>query len=113
MQTGPSVDTRSLSFEKIQTEPTGKKHKSLRHKGGGSMLLNRRLIIVSFGCMIALTILASGASLLNKWLPQPANSLPSAGNSPERFQLLSRALASDTTTRQAMHWSTDITHLLQ
>jgi hypothetical protein len=45
------------------------------------MLLNRRLIIVSFGFMIALAILAGGASILNKWSSQPANSSQSAGNS--------------------------------
>jgi hypothetical protein len=31
----------------------------------------------------------------------------------EGFQVLSRALASNTTTLQAMHWSADITHLPQ
>ena len=38
------------------------------------MLLNHRLPIGFLGFVIVLVILVGGASLLNKWLPQPANS---------------------------------------
>jgi hypothetical protein len=46
------------------------------------MHLNRRLIVISFRVVIALAILACGAFVFNKWSSQPANSPPSAGNSP-------------------------------
>jgi hypothetical protein len=41
-----------------------------------------RLSIAFLGFVIALAILAGGAYILNKWASQPANSPPSAGNSP-------------------------------
>jgi hypothetical protein len=46
------------------------------------MHLNRRLLVVSFRVVIALVILSGGAFVLNNWALQPANSPPSAGNSP-------------------------------
>jgi hypothetical protein len=46
------------------------------------MHLNRRLLAVLFGIVVALAILAGGTFVLNKWSSQPANSPPSAGNSP-------------------------------
>jgi hypothetical protein len=45
------------------------------------MLLNRRLLVVSLGIIVALGLLADGAFVLNKWASQPANSPPYAGNS--------------------------------
>jgi hypothetical protein len=46
------------------------------------MHLNRRLLVISLGIVVALAILAGGAFVLNKWSSQPVNSPPSAGNPP-------------------------------
>jgi hypothetical protein len=46
------------------------------------MLLNRRLLVVSLGIIVALALLAGGEGVLHKWSSQPANSPSSAGNSP-------------------------------
>jgi hypothetical protein len=44
------------------------------------MHLNRRLLVISLGIVVALALLAGGAFVLNKWSSQTANSPPSAGN---------------------------------
>jgi hypothetical protein len=41
-----------------------------------------RLPIAFLGFVVALTILVFGSSLLNKWLPQPANYAPATGSPP-------------------------------
>jgi hypothetical protein len=46
------------------------------------MHLNRRLLVVSFGIVFALAILAGGEAVLNKWSSQPATSSPSGRSDP-------------------------------